>query len=75
MITAWSRSQFFFLFRTTTWTTAHDICRLRGKSLFQYESLSDDKILQKLHFRTSTEFGNVIFLGLKRNKQVSFYLF
>ena len=63
-----------FMYRTTTWNIAHDICRSRGKSLFQCESPSDAKALQQLHFRTSTEFGNVIFLGLERNNQVGLCL-
>ena len=45
-------------------------CASRGKSLFQY-TFSSEHDLKAQYFHFTTEVGELMFLGLKRNMQVS----
>ena len=60
-----------------TWNEAQHICEVDNMTLFQYDS--EDKYDEvsdlvdyhiRAFFETTTDIGDVVFLGLRRNKQV-----
>ena len=68
--------------RLLTWNEAQHHCGSQNMTLFQYDN--DDKFykdgdiidyLVKAFIDTGTELGDVVFLGLKRNKVVNKIIF
>ena len=60
----------FYLFRLASWNDAQRQCESENRTLVQYDSEQYPKGLTLGHFTKNFEFGDVLFLGLKRNTKV-----
>ena len=59
------------LLRNATWEEAQAVCKGDGLSLLQYVSFEHLGLYRNLHSATRTPFGEIMFIGLKSDKQVS----
>ena len=63
-----------FCIRMSSWNEAQKQCENHGLSLIQYDDPIMDDVITQQHAKTATAFGDVMFIGLKRNTRVNCHL-
>ena len=56
--------------RTTSWSEAQRHCQSFNMTLFQFDEIDSDFLIQRLHYNMAHNFRDVMFLGLTRNNKV-----
>ena len=62
---------YIILLRKTSWLDAQTHCKADSMTLLQYDSGITDTEIKDMHYIMASTFGEVMFLGLKRNNQVN----
>ena len=68
-------SDFLLFFRPSTWEKADRHCKSLGMTLLQYARGNNDFFVKNHHYNMALSLGDIMYLGLTRNKEVTFDLF
>ena len=56
--------------RLISWSEAQHVCESRNMTLLQYDTSISDSQMKRVYYKAAADFGEVMFLGLKRNPKV-----